>query len=139
MVYPRSCAARGHTAAAQPPRFLRSRPRRRAPARCRARRPSHISGLSFSWVHLLATWRSIRQAHHAVAEALHLELADVASPLAFALLLADCLLTRLLQRRAIGPRRGVRGSRQRDKRKHQRDRPRGTKRIHVTSPYIKQA
>ena len=40
-------------------------------------------------------------AHHAVAETLHLELTNVGSPFAFALLLAYQLVTLLLQRRAI--------------------------------------
>jgi hypothetical protein len=63
-----------------------------------------------------------------------LELANVPSPFAFAFLLADHLVTPLLKRiekvergaivSCIGPRRGLRGSRQRDERKHQHDRPR---------------
>jgi hypothetical protein len=40
-------------------------------------------------------------AHHAVAEALHLELANVASPFAVVLLLAYHLVTPLLRRRSV--------------------------------------
>ena len=39
--------------------------------------------------------------HHAVAEALHLELANVASPFAVVLLLAYHLVTPLLRRRSV--------------------------------------
>jgi hypothetical protein len=45
--------------------------------------------------------RSIRHADHAVAEALRLHLADVASPLAFVLLLADHLAALLFERLAV--------------------------------------
>jgi hypothetical protein len=146
----RDCRAKGRSIASLncpgPSRSgpLRHRSRRRARACSRALRPPHISVLSFSWSHPLAGSRSMPwRTHHAVAEALHLELANVASSFALALLPADQLLTRLLQRRAVvscfGPLRGLRWSRQRDERKHQYDRPRGTKRLHGTSPYIKEA
>src|SRR5262247_1960138 len=63
--------------------------------------------------------RSARHAHHAVAEALHLELAHMAPPaFAFAVLVADQLLTLLLQPRLL---RGVRRTRQHHERKHQGD------------------
>src|SRR5262245_54976565 len=63
-------------------------------------------------------------AHHAVAEALHLELAHVASPaFAFALLVADQLLTLLLQPRLLRGLRRIGRSRQHHERKHQRNHP----------------
>jgi hypothetical protein len=84
-----------------------------------SRRMAPVSPLAVSEIGVPAglTWR----AHHAVAEALHLELANVASPsFAFALLTADRLVTLLLHRRLL---RRVRRSRQRDERKHQQDHP----------------
>jgi hypothetical protein len=82
-------------------------------------------------------------AHHAVAETLHLELTNVASPFAFALLLANQLVTLLLQRSAIvsclGSLRGLRWSRQRNERKRQYDRPRGSERIYFIAPYVNYA
>jgi hypothetical protein len=84
-----------------------------------SRRMAPVSPLAVSEIDVPTglTWR----AHHAVAEALHLELANVASPsFAFALLTADHLVTLLLHRRLL---RRVRRSRQHDERKHQQDHP----------------
>jgi hypothetical protein len=65
--------------------------------------------------------RLARRAHHAVAEALHLELADVASSaFAFAIFLADQVLAPLLQRRLL---RGVRRSGHHHERNCQQDHP----------------
>src|SRR5262245_11820585 len=88
---------------------------------------------------------SMRHAHHAVAEALRLQAAGPAPPLALVLLLADRFAAGLLQRGAIVlslalRRRRLGRSRQRDQRKSKRDRPHPShQRIHVIAPYIKLA
>src|SRR5262245_22135499 len=82
--------------------------------------------------------------HHAVAEALHLQAALAAPPLALVCLLADLVAAGLLQRRVIVPglalRRGLGRSRQREQGKPERDSPHTSHyRIHVIAPYIKEA
>ena len=71
--------------------------------------------------------RSVRHAHHAVAEALRLHLAHMTSPLTFDGLLADHRPAFLFKRLVLVPcmrlLRGLSRSRQRDQRKHQYDRP----------------
>jgi hypothetical protein len=71
--------------------------------------------------------RSVRHAHHAVAEALRLHLAHMTSPLTFDGLLADHRAAFLFKRLVLVPcmrlLRGLSRSRQRDQRKHQYDRP----------------
>src|SRR5262245_52205996 len=87
---------------------------------------------------------SMRHAHHAVAEALRLQAAGPAPPLALVLLLADVVAAGLLQRCVIvlglALRRGRLGrGRQRDQGKPEGDRPDTShQRIHVIAPYIKQ-
>src|SRR4051794_4665081 len=70
--------------------------------------------------------RSVRHAHHAVAEALRLHLAHMTSPFTFDGLLADHRAAFLLKRLVLVPcmrlLRGLSRSRQRDQRKHQHDR-----------------
>src|SRR5438034_7708166 len=105
--------------------------------------PSPAPNAYFSRVVLMvapaADARSMH-AHHAVAETLRLEVAGVATSFAFVRLFADLLATGLLERLAmvscLAPRRGERRGRQRNERQRQHDR---LKRVHVTSPYIKQA
>jgi hypothetical protein len=70
-----------------------------------------------------------RRAHHAIAEALHIELAHVAfSVCGFGLFLADQLTTHLLQ---WPPLRGKRRGCQRDERKRHHNRPHVT--LHVAA------
>src|SRR5262245_99432 len=87
---------------------------------------------------------SMRHAHHAVAETLHLQAAGPAPPLALVLLLADVVAAGLLQRRVIlscvGLRRGLRRNRQRKQGNPQGQRPETShQRNHVIAPYIKLA
>src|SRR5215475_6710199 len=83
--------------------------------------------------------------HHAVAEALHLQAALAAPPLALVCLLADLVAAGLLQRCAIGLclalRRGRLGrNRQREQGKPERNTSHTShQRIHVIAPYIKEA
>src|SRR5262245_29271511 len=76
--------------------------------------------------------------HHAVAKALHLESANMGSPFVFGRFPADHSVTTTFKRGAIvsciATRRGVRGSRQHDQRKHQHDRLCGTERFHGSPP-----
>jgi hypothetical protein len=71
--------------------------------------------------------RSMRPANNALAEPLHLKLANVASPLALRNFTAHHLATSLLHRVAIVPAiastRGLRWSCQCNEREHQYDRP----------------
>jgi len=69
------------------------------------------------WLRTEGVARLPRQAHHAVAEPLHLHLADVAAS-AFAFLAADQLVTLLLEQ---CPLRSVSRRRQHDERKQERD------------------